>query len=695
MSADEVVEPDDAQQQAEETEADSIEAEVAEAKAARGGGDKVGDRFKIEFERPLAQFNTSSASAYAAVDEKSRQRMLAMICKPRVPFRTRPLRALQGRPVTNVVPIRDSGVVSNPFTNERALAIIMDMPEGGVFVASDDELKGVATEKEVTDVVLPQILTAVENLLNRGVVHRNIRPSNLWYLDRERQQLFLGDCVTAPPGFNQPIVYEPIDRMMATKAGRGFGAHLDDTYAMGVTLVGLLLGKNPTLGRSNDALIAHKIMLGTFTALTGDERFPQPTTALLRGMLADNPDERWSAELVRAWREGRSIKTRRSLPDKKATAPINFLNKEFFYQRQLAYAMALRPDDGSMFARSGKIEPWLRRNLEASKVSEEIAYLASGSEGSRSGTDQLMLTQVLYTLDPWGPLRYRELSFCFDGIGPVIADAYVEKNYEKLHAMRTLISRGIIEKWINMKSHLLNLSLNSEVFMRMATVLQDNELGKGMERLLYDLNPSTPCLSDLVWDHNCLNIRGLLLTMNEITIQNIDAPLVDKHTVAFICSRSRKVEEQYRGWTRSKELGAIARDMGILALFANAQRDSHAPPLKALTRWCVRRMEPVIESYHSRDRREKLMKRLDGVVKKGDLMALLDLLGNPKTRDKDVAEYHEAIVKYSEMETEVHNLEMDDMTRRRLAVRVGHRIANSLAYVILGVTAAYTVLIFL
>ena len=659
----------------------------------KSDSDRVGERFRVEFDRPMDQFDTPTASAFSAVDEKNRQPMLALVCKPRTAFRTRPLRAIQGRPLPGVAPIRDSGMVVNPLTAERALAIIMDMPEGGPFITNENELRGSATERDVIESVMPAILVSIENLLIRSVVHRNIRPTNLWYMDRERQQLSLGDCVTAPPGFSQPIVYEPIERMMASKSGRGFGTHADDVYAMGVTMISLLIGRSPALGRNDETLIAHKLMLGTFTALTGNERFLQPLTQLLRGMVADTPSERWPADYIRAWRDGRIMKTRRSLPDQKATAPIKFLNKEYFYRRQLSHGMSNRPDEAGSFMRARKIDPWLRRNLEDARASESITYLVGSSgEGVRSAADHLTLTQVLYHLDPWGPLGYRGLHFCFDGIGPVIAEAYVQSDYDKLHILKTLISRGIIERWINYKSEFLELSLNVEIFAQMARTLQDAELGRGMERLLYDLNPSIPCLSEPLWASNSLSIRAVLMAMNELAETSIEAKLIDKHSVAFICSRSRKVEDQFRAWSRSKELGSIARDLGVLALLAHAQRESNAPPLSSLTRWAVNRMQSVLEAYHSRQRRERIAKRLNGVVKKGDLMTLLDMLGNPTTRTKDETEYKEAVIEYSEMETEISNLEMDDQTRRRLAVRVGHRIANGTSYGILILSFFYTLL---
>lgn len=654
--------------------------------------DRVADRYKVEFERPMIHFDLPTATAYAAIDEKTRNRYLALVCEPRVPFRTRPLRSLQGRPCAHVLPLRDSGIVMNPYTNTRVLALIMDMPEGGPLTPTMDDLRGVASEKEALDHILPQIVSGLENLLNRGVAHRNVRPTNLYFVDRDRQNLVLGDCVSAPPGANQPAVFETMERMLATPAGRGFGSSAEDMYALGVTMVALIFGRDPADGRSDDTVAAHKIVYGTFQALTGETRFPQPLTSLLRGLMADDINERWTLDLVRAWREGRPIKTKRSLPDRRATAPIQFLGKEFFYRRHLAMALGKKPEDAATFIRGGRLEPWLRRNLEAGKLSEEIGYVLEAvgdSASARAASDPLMVTQILYILDPNGPLRYKDISIMVDGLGPTLAKAYADGDQVSLQALRTVIVRGILEKWVDMQQVLLGASLSTELFGRLNTTARSNDLGQGLERVMYDLNPSMPCLSEAIVDKNCLNIRTLLLALDEVGLTRPDTDLVDNHIVGFICSRSRKVEEQYKGWMRSNDLGDASRDIALLAMFANAQRETYVTKLSGISNWAAKRMAPVINAYHSRSRRDELSKKLKAQIKKGDLMTLLDLLGNPKTRNKDTTEYGDAINHYATMETEIHNLEMDERTRRNLAVRVGHRIAYAISYGILALSASY------
>ena len=53
-------------------------------------------------------------------------------------------------------------------------------------------------------------------------------------------------CVAAPPGFDQPEIYEPIETEMAEPAGRGPGGPKHDLFALGMTAVAMLLGFNET-----------------------------------------------------------------------------------------------------------------------------------------------------------------------------------------------------------------------------------------------------------------------------------------------------------------------------------------------------------------------------------------------------------------------------------------------------------------
>ena len=44
-----------------------------------------------------------------------------------------------------------------------------------------------------------------------------------WKNDEDHEEIIFGEFVTSPPGFDQPIVFETIDRGMAGEGGRGLG----------------------------------------------------------------------------------------------------------------------------------------------------------------------------------------------------------------------------------------------------------------------------------------------------------------------------------------------------------------------------------------------------------------------------------------------------------------------------------------
>lgn len=683
---------------AEQTSSDQTDSDKAEAEAPprEQVSNKVADRFRVEFSKPIKELHIRSAMAYLAVDDKSRSRdVFAWVCEPRAPFRTRPLRALANRPCPNTLGVYDAGVVANPMDGERSLAIIMQRPEGGRLIGNMKDYNNPMSEKDVIEFVLPQLLTGIENLLNRGVVHRNIRPDNIFFADRERQQLLLGDCISCAPGKNQPILFETIERGLASRDGRGFGGHSDDMYALGILLLTLIMGRDPKMGRDDATLIQHKIAQGSFVALAGDARMSPGVTSLLRGLLADDPEDRWSADMVRGWRDGRTIKTRRALPDKRADSAINFLGTDFVNPRWLAQALGRFPEDAANFCRSGKLETWVRRNLEESKVADELSFVigqVGESAAARTVGDPLMITQVCYILDPYGPLRYRRLTFMHDGLGPIFAAAMIGNKGDELTALRTLIVRGILLKWLDMKNVLMIKNVTgAEIFQKIGKLLEVTELGGGMERVLYELNPSIPCISPNIIDAHALSVRELLEALDDALAKKEDMVVVDRHVAAFICAKSAKIEDQFNLWTRIDPDG-VGPELGILAMLAHAQRESVTGPLKIISAWTARTMgDKVINGYHAKSRRVEIQGKLKRVASKGDLIALLELLGSQTTRQTDKDEYAKAVNQYSTMEREIQALEMDDRTRSALAVRVGHRIAFTVAYGLLFLSMAWSI----
>ncbi len=655
---------------------------------------KVSSRYRVNFEDNILAFSMETADAYSVVDEQSSSSFLALVCKPDTLFRTRPIRILHQNNILGLVYVQAHGLVMDPNKLQPRYAIIVEFPQGGQLVRPNENFINKFTQKEVLEVIMPMLLSGLESLVNSNLVHRSIHLSNIWCKEKGKGSVILGECFINSPGFNLPIVYEPIDRMMASKIGRGVGSHLDDIYAFGVTIIGLLIGKDPALGRKDETIIVHKIILGTFMTLVGEERFSYSVSHFLRGCVVDSTEDRWNIHYIRAWQDGKVFRTRRFMPDKKANTPIHFLGKDYFYKRLLAFSMFDKQESAILFIREEKIEYWLKRNLSDAQSAQEISLSVGFSEADNLGdSGHLLLAQVILVLDPYSPLRYRSLSFCSDGIGSVIGDAYLTKNYSKINQIRAVINKGLLTYMSKVRSIFLSSNSNDNLYERMQSHVIDNKLYTGMERLLYDFNQSVPCLSPSITQYYCFTIKSLLLAMNEEAKRNPNAIFMEKHIFTFICSHSSKVEELYRIWLSSKEDNAETKKMSYLILIALAQKELYRRPLPDLALWFVNSMDVALSVYYSHIRRTKMIERLQNVAKKGELSQILDIATDKSSINQDHLEYDDAVNKFLRIDNEINNLKIDNKTRKKLAIRIGYKVSSVLAYFLLCLSVFYVLFV--
>ena len=91
-------------------------------------------------------------------------------------------------------------------------------------------------------------------------------------MDADRTRPVIGECISTPPGFDQPPMYEPLESAMALPEGRGPGTFADDMFSFGVTLLHILIGRRPGGQLRGRELLRARIANGSFAALTGDAR---------------------------------------------------------------------------------------------------------------------------------------------------------------------------------------------------------------------------------------------------------------------------------------------------------------------------------------------------------------------------------------------------------------------------------------
>ena len=166
------------------------------------------------------------------------------------------------------------------------------------------------TEEQITRAVIQPLASALRELSSRGIVHGDIRPTNIFLRDQDqrhhaggvrfRRHLLRAGAAAADGRAGD-----------GAAVGAWGGTTADDLYALGVTILLLFMGRNPVRQLDDEAMLQAKIDRGTYPALVGTSRISLNLMEPLRGMLADDPKLRWSLNDLELWLSGRRLSPRR------------------------------------------------------------------------------------------------------------------------------------------------------------------------------------------------------------------------------------------------------------------------------------------------------------------------------------------------------------------------------------------------
>ncbi len=160
---------------------------------------------------------------------------------------------------------------------------------------------------------------------------------------------------------------------MAMPSGRGGGNYSDDMYAFGASVLMLATGRNPLQGVPDTDIIKRKIQMGSYATLVGEERMPVALIECLRGLLTDDPEQRWAATNIDLWLNGKRLTPIQAKPESAAQRPIRFADQEFHTIRPLSLAMYQNWDKAIQIISDGTLEIWIRRGHEINDLADGIA----------------------------------------------------------------------------------------------------------------------------------------------------------------------------------------------------------------------------------------------------------------------------------------------------------------------------------
>lgn len=623
------------------------------------------DRFEIDPSSPLPDLNMPNADAYHASDRRgSGKPVYALVCRPDMPVRIGAMRALKGVQSPGLLQLLEWGTVEWPALGRKLMVVIYDRPIGGRVLAAPGQRFDLIPEVHFVKKVFRPIYHALNEISQHGITHRAIRLDNLYWFDKAKERLVLGDCTTSPPGYDNVPACEPVEYAMCIPEGRGGGTVKEDMYAFGIACIGLMNGRDYVSHLSDVDVVLSKLSHSTYANYAGEGRVPMNFLEIIKGLVADDQKDRWGLESFDMWLNGRRLTPVQPQPARRSQRPFKFEGKDYTSSRELANAMAMNWDAAAAPILDGRLEIWLRRGLEVNELADFVALAIRMSQAVQIEARQvndLTIARVLMLLDPRAPVRYRDIRVHPEGLGNALAVAIMQK--KALRPYVEILGRELVKYWVEAQGyHDAELGHFESQAKEQAGNLSTAMMGYGIERCIYEMSDTLHCLSPLVEAEYVSEIRELLPALDRVSFKvDPKAQVVDRHIAAYIAVKwQRDTKVQFRTMA---EPDAYRATLGMVSLLAVLQWRLGPPALHGLCGWIGGQLGPIINSYHSRIRRKDLEEQIPHLVRKGSLPDLYNTLDNQEDRQKDSEGFAWARAEYSSSEQKIRSFEQGNLVR--------------------------------
>lgn len=642
---------------------------------------RLGASIEIDLSKEISEYSNGFLKAYEATNDG--KNCFAIVCDPRYTPRFN-MSGYYKEIANPTVPLLvANGCMTNPDGLPSAYCFVYENNLGKRLYKPDT----IIAPSWKADAVLQKIAIPIINLLkdfhSRDLVHGNIRADNLYDGGQKNYEAVrLGDCLSLPASMAQPVIYETIERGMADPISRGKGTISDDLYALGALITMHMRSYDPLKGKTDTEILSAKVVNGSYSALVGsNDRFSGGILELLRGLLVDDPKQRWSLDEVVAWLDGRRLSPKQPAKKKKAARSITLNGIAYYYAPTLAHNLVKHPQEAVQLIENHELTHWVERTLGDDDMLQRLQSAIKGAAdlGTGAGYWDRLLARVSIAIDPYAPIRFKNMSFSMDGLGNAFADSFVQKR--GLSTFTSLFTEDILGFWITTcVNENMDISGYAGQIDKCRTFLKQTTIQYGIERCLYFLNDSVHCLSPLVENHYARTPEDFLFAVDNYLERNPNATtprLIDKHAACFLISKDNRLIEPFTFDLSSPEnFRHILATTQILAAIQKFHNGASAPHI---TQWLVKMMPPVIERFHNIERQAAIRKELNAVQNTGNVKDILDIIENPDRIRNDQLDFRRALKNYAALDIEKKQLEHKLKNPRYHAERSGREWAATVS----------------
>ena len=663
-----------------------------------GKTDTLDNRYRIELQQPLGEYDLENARAYATSDQMEPSRALyAHICEWGTVQRYHAISRLKGLENNAITQLLAAGNITLSTNGNERYAIIYERPQG-VKLSELLRKKTLRTDTHfICEKILAPLVNAIEQFAALDISHGLINSDTIYIGDT----VALAPCVAEPCGFSQPFYYEPIERMQAMQCAKGEGSTAQDYYALAVVLLEILHGPEHFANFSKEKTIHAILRQGAYSTITRDKDVPETFYDFLRGILTLNPEERWNGTQVLQWLAGKHFHVLPPPTPIDAVRPYEFGAIHVNNCKELAYLFSRDWEYMIESLQNNQFTHWVSVSLHDTKLSGMVSQLSQTAHNhslkSEAQIEEALMNIVLL-LDPSGPIRINNLIMNIDGIDSLCAELYRKKLHKELQLVARFIKTTTVSYWLELQNkgnktkytppaalHDLSLKLD-----RLRGCIGNPGLGFGLERMLYGLNPDMACISPLLGARNVTTLEELLITLDQQApaLFEQEDPL-DRHIAAFIASKLGIMSE-----IRMDELNGIpslVRHKTVVALYllGSAQAQADSMRLPGLTSWLVMKTLPLMDLVHSRTVRKKYKAALMALAPGGSIPKITRLILSADYAAGDNLGFQQATITYHKAAAAIAYYRKPKNIQDR-SMMMGFTIAKVVAYAALLGTLYWT-----
>lgn len=360
--------------------------------------------------RCLSRFQMESGEAQVYLVEREGQQYVLKIYYPNYHFNEEILQAVCSIDVEMVMRVYEYG--RTYVGREERDYELMEYLQGGTL--KEFRLEG--NFARFRSIAL-QGAAALACCHNAGIIHKDVKPGNFFFRDKEQRQLVLGDfgisssfdddettirtTQARTPAFAAPEMYDDvIDGEVEINSK-------SDYYSLGITLLYLWLGRMPFSRNERDTIRMKQE--GRIPMLS---ELPPKVSVIVRGLTSINPKRRWGYNEVERWFKGEDVAVDQSSAYLRYKTFILDAERNLIAHdvKELVPLLYENREIGTSFLYNKRISSWLDECGNAKMA----VMLSDIVEHRYPNQPQAGLLAAIYTLDPKFPFYDVKERTCTD-----------------------------------------------------------------------------------------------------------------------------------------------------------------------------------------------------------------------------------------------------------------------------------------